>query len=526
MTYVGPEHSSEDWQLHESGIAVWSVGAQEQHGNHLPLETDTVQGRFYSRMVAEELGAALLPILPYGTSMEHKGFRGTITITPEILMAFVRQMADELEAQSFTRLILVNAHGGNFSLGPVVREINRMDREIKILLVNPWEFRGVGKKEQPEVHAGESETSIMLALDAPVSDDRCDCDPFMDGIRQSDLNTFGVGRLSSSGTWGYPSKSSKTKGQKMIASVRKNMIAFIKERLALLDADPRYGGAGPVALRPMHEDDLAFGLSLSRVAQWNQVLADWQMYLDASKQASFIAMHNGKKVGTVTSINYGNIFSWVGMVLVDPSLRRCGVGSRLLNKAIELCREHGAVGLDATPDGQKLYKTLGFKDHCRLSRMVVASTSKNLPKSGLECSTLAPADLKNVIAYDSNIFGAERGHVLTHLHQNNKRYSFVYKQDGKICGYCMGRSGHDFEQVGPIVADNDEIAQALLLRALKMSRKKSVLIDCVDDKDDFYQLLNSLGFELQRPFVRMFLGGVPKGIKMHRQFAISGPELG
>ncbi len=526
MSFVGPEHTSVDWQLNESGIAVWSIGAQEQHGHHLPLETDTLQAQYFARYAAETLGACLLPGLPYGTSLEHAGFRGSITLTPDLLMALTRQMADELEAQSFTRLIIVNGHGGNFSLFPAVREINRQDRNIKIIIACPWEFRDRSKKEVPEIHAGETETSIMIAMGAPVGDERIDSDPFEVGAKQSDLNHFGVGRVSKAGTWGYPSKATKAKGQKYIKNVKKNMIAYIKERLAILDEDPRYGGSGPVALRPMKADDLPFGLSLSRVANWNQMMADWQLYFQASNGNSFIAMHNGKKVGTVTSITYQNKFSWVGMVLVDPNIRRCGVGTTLLNKAIDVCKEMGPVVLDATPEGRKLYSTLGFKDDIYLSRMVVDATTQALPKPTIACEKMRATNLSHVIAYDEKIFGANRGDVLTHLFNTAKRYAFIYKKAGKVCGYCMGRTGHEFEQVGPIVADNDEIAQSLLLTALTNSRRKSVLVDCFDDKDDFYQLLESLGFEQQRPFIRMFLGKKPKSINNDKQYAIFGPELG
>lgn len=102
------------------------------------------------------------------------------------------------------------------------------------------------------------------------------------------------------------------------------------------------------------------------------------MILNNSKGGNFIALHNGKKVGTVTAVNYQNRFSWIGMVLVDPDIRRCGIGSRLLNAAIESAENMGSVRLDATHQGQKLYKTLGYKDEYNLMQMQLFRNQVNI----------------------------------------------------------------------------------------------------------------------------------------------------
>ncbi|NRA39116.1 MAG: GNAT family N-acetyltransferase [Planctomycetes bacterium] len=525
MSFVGPEHTSFDWQKHESTVAVWSIGAMEQHGHHLPLLTDTMQGDFFARMLAEDMGYALLPTLPYGTSMEHKGFRGSITLTPEILMSFVYQMADELEGQNFNRMIIVNAHGGNFSLFPAVRHVNRQDRNIKIIVMNPWELRGDAVKCSPEIHAGEMETSIMLGIGQPVGDDRRDSDPFAVGFKQSDLNMYGVGRLNPDGVWGAPSKASKAKGKKIIAQVRKQMKVFVQRHLELLDADARYGGAGPVAIRPMVEEDLIFGLEMSRLASWNQKSADWQMYFAASKGKSFVALRNGAKAGTVTTINYQKKFSWIGMVLVDPEIRRSGIGKKLLQESIDAAKADGIVRLDATPAGKKLYDRLGFKDECHLSRMQCTDLP-TLEKSAIKVQKMKKSDLAAVIVYDAKQFGAKREAVLRALFANASEYAFVLKSGKSILGFCLGRHGHDFEQVGPVVANDAATAEALLVTALAKCGDKAVIVDSMDEQKPFNALLLKLNFTEQRKFIRMYLGKKPTMGTRKTQFAISGPELG
>ena len=241
MTFVGPQNTTFDWQASATQTAILPIGAFEQHGHHLPLETDNVRAAHCAEHMARTFQAALLPTIPYGTSTEHKGFRGTITLTPTALTSVLESIVDELEDQSFTRLIIINGHGGNFAIFPAVRSINRANRRIKVITVSPGAFYG-NLGISPEIHAGEGETSVMLALGAPVGDDRRDCDCYAAGFIQSDLNMFGLGRMNPDGIWGAPSKASKEKGEELIKVMYERMVQYITERMRLLDEDARYEG--------------------------------------------------------------------------------------------------------------------------------------------------------------------------------------------------------------------------------------------------------------------------------------------
>jgi creatinine amidohydrolase len=241
-----------DWQKLKVPIAVLPVGAFEQHGPHLPLLTDTVKVELFARYVARELGGALLPALSICQSLEHTGFRGTLSLRPETFMAVVRDIASELERQRFTRLVVVNGHGGNFALGPVVRDINRSDRPLKVVLVNYWECdtSDVGRKlREGEVHAGAWETSVMLAaFPETVGDwESVQAVAPLPGARQSDLNHAGMGTFRPNGVWGDPRGASAEAGEAIIASIQDNLVAFVRERLVWFDQSESYGGGGPFA---------------------------------------------------------------------------------------------------------------------------------------------------------------------------------------------------------------------------------------------------------------------------------------
>ncbi len=240
-----------EWRDHEGDICVLPIGAFEQHSVHMPLATDALIAGETARRIAQELGAALLPVLPFGTSLEHAGFRGTFTLRPETLMQVVRDLADEAERQGFRYMVAVNGHGGNFCLVPVIRDINRCDRPLKILLVPIGGFRAVGsapKRESKEmdIHAGEGETSVMLALFPHlVREERPDRPPDTSELplQQPDLTTFGMGVMNPEGVIGRASRATAQKGKEAHEAAVRGMLAHIRDRIRRLEAMPRYSGA-------------------------------------------------------------------------------------------------------------------------------------------------------------------------------------------------------------------------------------------------------------------------------------------
>ncbi len=245
---VDQHNSSLDWQKHTGDILVMAVGSIEQHAGHLPVGMDCRYADMMAKAVAEHFDAARLPTIPIGNCFEHSGFRGSFSFRPETLMAIVRDLADEAERQDFPIVILVSGHGGNYALAPVVRDINRRDRKVKILLAESEAFIDGSCCEAPglDMHAGEYELSIALAegvpLTGPVPAGKVteDAVPF----RRGDLNTFGVGHFHEAGFIGFPELASREKGEILREKMLANMLAYLDDRVDRLRAGRRYAGRG------------------------------------------------------------------------------------------------------------------------------------------------------------------------------------------------------------------------------------------------------------------------------------------
>src|ERR1700683_884599 len=116
-------------------------------------------------------------------------------------------------------------------------------------------------------------------------------------------------------------------------------------------------------IRVMTPADVPAGMRLKDLAGWNQTEQDWRRFLEAAPDGCFVAEWSGQVAGTVTTISYENRFAWIGMVLVDPQLRGKGVGTALLERAMDYLDASGVpcLKLDATPQGRPIYERLGFR---------------------------------------------------------------------------------------------------------------------------------------------------------------------
>lgn len=277
-------------------------------------------------------------------------------------------------------------------------------------------------------------------------------------------------------------------------------------------------------MRSMTREDIPLGMRLKSIAGWDQVEADWEMFLAAGGE-NFVASLDGKVVGTVTTVPFSSRFTWIGMLLVDPVARRKGIGTALLNRAVRACHPHGPVRLDATPDGYGLYRRTGFRREYELLRLVRTPTPWKMDHTS-PCHRIGPGEWKAVPGYDAPAFGADRSYILNSLYQRHPEYAMAYTPDRTIQGYCLGRSGSRYQQIGPLVAEREEIARELVTAVLKDCARSAVVVDAFSDKPNWIRFLEETGFTRQRQFIRMCLGDLKYPGITESQYAIGGPEIG
>ncbi|MFG3025395.1 mycofactocin biosynthesis peptidyl-dipeptidase MftE [Streptomyces sp. NPDC048254] len=229
------------WPAVPSGALVLvPVGSTEQHGPHLPFDTDTTVALVVAQRTADALprGSCLVaPALVYGASGEHADFPGTISVGHEALREVIVELARSLSLWA-GRVLFVNGHGGNAAT---------LDTGLALLRAEGHEAAWTGC-ETPggDAHAGRTETSLMLhlapervRLDAAVAGDTRPL-----AVLLPDLMAHGVRAVSPSGVLGDPAGASAEEGRRTMdamvsATVRRITAWAVDGRGRLAEAERR-----------------------------------------------------------------------------------------------------------------------------------------------------------------------------------------------------------------------------------------------------------------------------------------------
>jgi creatinine amidohydrolase len=217
--------------LKETKTIVFPFGTVEEHGSHLPLNTDSFIIQEALKSAAKKKKFFLAPILSYGVCTTTKDHPGTISISPETLRRFAHDLITESYKNGLRNFLLVSGHGGSLhmsALKETAEVLIELLGGVKIAVFSPYDLLWKELSEIAETpndsHAGELETSMMLFLSPDLVKGRAPEEypriprPF---VVQNKT------RYWKGGVWGNPGKASAKKGGKTMKLITAKIIEVI-----------------------------------------------------------------------------------------------------------------------------------------------------------------------------------------------------------------------------------------------------------------------------------------------------------
>lgn len=206
------------------------IGSLEQHGNHLPVSTDSIIIEHLAKKVSEKSQSLYLPTITFGISFEHEPLFN-ISLTHQTYSNFLSEICLSLIKYGMKNIILLNGHHGNMGCLHYISQnvFDKIPSNAKINFINYWSLM------ENFDHAGEIETSLVLAINTKLVKmkmARANAKEIAGSrIAYTSLtsNSGSFPKITGNGVWGDPTKASIKKGRSLLENLTQKIIGIIKE---------------------------------------------------------------------------------------------------------------------------------------------------------------------------------------------------------------------------------------------------------------------------------------------------------
>lgn len=274
------------------------------------------------------------------------------------------------------------------------------------------------------------------------------------------------------------------------------------------------------SIRQMTRAELALALEWAAEEGWNPGLHDAGCFHATDPQGFLIAHLDGEAIGCISAVAYDEHFGFLGLYIVRPTFRGRGYGRRLWQAAIDYLGAR-TIGLDGVLAQQDNYKKSGFHldyRNIRFQGLVRAA----MPDGVVELSTI-PFDA--LCAYDRALFPAPRQRFLRCWLDQPQAAAFGVLQHGSLAGYGLLRRCRTGYKIGPLFADNPDLAEDLFQALAARAAGAPIFLDVPEPNQAALSLTHRHGMQRVFETARMYTRQSPI-LPADRVYGVTTFELG
>ena len=274
----------------------------------------------------------------------------------------------------------------------------------------------------------------------------------------------------------------------------------------------------PPVFQPLRAEWVESALRLSTQAGWNQSQADWVRLMCLPQGCVKVLIEESEVRASYSIFSLDSDLCWIGMLLVDESLRGRGLGSAAFASALRDAAKWRTVGLDATSLGEPIYVKRGFQPVRTITRWSVSALE--LPVS---TSPHRIGIHDGILAFDAAGTGVDRSSLLRDMASSGAVFFSVEKGE-ETSAYGALRPGRTAWQLGPVLANSIEEFACVLDLAMAFLAGGEMICDVLHA--DAAGLLEARGFTPRRHLKRMAFPYSPDCLCAETVWCAAGFELG
>jgi len=274
-------------------------------------------------------------------------------------------------------------------------------------------------------------------------------------------------------------------------------------------------------VRSMNRSELDLVIDWAADEGWNPGTYDAECFYQADQCGFLVGELNNELVGSISAVAYDQHFGVVGFYIVKPQFRGRGFGMKMWRAAMAYLGTERNIGLDGVIAQQKNYQKSGFQiayNHIRYE----AVGGGVVPDDIVELTTVP---FEELVAYERQFFPAERQHFLRLWIKQPNSAALGVVREGHVVGYGVIRESHTGFRIGPLNANDEQIAEQLLLALVAFGSNAPVFLDVPDANPDAVALAQRYGMQPVFETARMYTKEIPN-LPLKRVFCVTSLEVG